>query len=146
MSVEKNKEVVKNFIELVNEKKFDELRDYCSEDFTLDGSSMGVIKGLNNFIRANSESGGGKTFPDFKTIILDIIAEADLVSVRYEMNATHSGEFMGIAGTGKKVKWNAMVFYQIENGKISKGWLVDDLIGLMRQIGVKEVPQDPPQR
>ena len=134
MSAEENKE-------LVNTRKFDQLKEYCSEDFTLDGSSMGVVKGLNEFIRRNTESGGGKTFPDFKTEILDMISEGDTVAVRYKMNATHSGEFMGVAATGTKVEWNAMVFYKIENEKIFKGWLVDDMLGLMAQIGVKKLPQ-----
>ncbi len=63
------------------------------------------------------------------------------MAVRYIMNATHQGEFMGVPPTEKKIQWTAMVIYQIENNKILRGWLWDDTLGLMMQIGVKELPQ-----
>ncbi len=50
--------------------------------------------------------------------------------------ATHSGEFMGIAPTGKRVEIRYMDFWKVVDGKIQDNWVMIDVIGVMRQLGV----------
>ena len=49
--------------------------------------------------------------------------------------ATHSGEFMGIAPTGKRVEMRAMTLYRISDGKVREIYWNFDLYGLLQQIG-----------
>ncbi|MEM7024843.1 MAG: ester cyclase, partial [Pseudomonadota bacterium] len=50
--------------------------------------------------------------------------------------ATHSGDFMGIPATGKRVTIRYMDFWKVEDGKIRDNWVMIDVIDVMRQLGV----------
>jgi predicted ester cyclase len=84
-------------------------------------------------------------FPDVVSTIEDLIAEGDKVVARWRARATHQGEYMGIAPTGKEVEFTGISVYRIEAGKIAESWNEEDELGLMRQIGaVAESGQEPP--
>jgi predicted ester cyclase len=74
-------------------------------------------------------------FPDVTSTIEDLIAEGDKVVARWRSRATHQGEYMGIAPTGKEVEFTGISVYRIEEGKIAQSWNIEDQLGLMRQIG-----------
>ena len=50
--------------------------------------------------------------------------------------AIHSGEFMGIAPTGKKVEIRYMDFWKVVDGKIIDNWVMVDFPAVMQQLGV----------
>ena len=50
--------------------------------------------------------------------------------------AIHSGEFMGIAPTGKKVEIRYMDFWKVSEGKIEDNWVMVDFPYVMSQLGV----------
>ena len=75
-------------------------------------------------------------FPDVISTIEDLIAEEDKVVARWRSRATHQGDYMGIAPSGKEVEYTGISFYRIEGGKIAQSWNIEDQLGLMRQIGV----------
>src|SRR5215208_5978036 len=74
-------------------------------------------------------------FPDVISTIEDLIAEGDKVVARWRSRATHPGDYMGIAPSGKEVEFTGISFYRIEGGKIVQSWNSEDQLGLMRQIG-----------
>ena len=78
-------------------------------------------------------------FPDIQMTVDDIIGEGDKVVVRYTARGTHSGEFRGIAPTGRKVTWAGINIYQVKGGKVVETWQLADALGLMQQLGV--IPQ-----
>jgi predicted ester cyclase len=53
-----------------------------------------------------------------------------------KVTGTHQGEFMGIEGTGKKINLKYMDFWKVEDGKITENWVLLDIIGLFRQLGI----------
>ena len=67
--------------------------------------------------------------------IEDLIAEGDKVVARWRSRATHRGDYMGIAPSGKEVEFTGISIYRIEGNKIAESWSVEDQFGLMRQIG-----------
>ena len=67
-----------------------------------------------------------KGFPDTHSTIEDIIAEGDKVCLRYTNTGTHTGEYQGLAPTGKKFKTISVEIYRIVNGKIVEGWTILD--------------------
>jgi hypothetical protein len=50
--------------------------------------------------------------------------------------ATHSGEFMGIPPTGKRVIIRDMDFWKVGDGKIVDNWVMVDFPFVMQQLGV----------
>ena len=64
----------------------------------------------------------------------EMIAEADKVVCRFALRATHSGEFAGIAATGKEILCPAISVFRVENGKLAEAWEVADVFGLLQQL------------
>jgi predicted ester cyclase len=142
MSVELNKIIIRKFIEeVINQRNFDALDEVCNDNAVWHFGSMKEIHGIKEFRRQNTEAGGAAAFPDFQIIIDEMFADANKVAVRYSVEATHKGEFMGVRGTGKKVNWNAIVLFEMYNDKIKESWTCEDTLGLMQQIGVKKIPE-----
>ena len=50
--------------------------------------------------------------------------------------AVHSGEFMGIKPTGKKVEIRYMDFWKVVDGKIIDNWVMVDYPSVLSQLGV----------
>jgi predicted ester cyclase len=49
--------------------------------------------------------------------------------------AVHSGDFMGVPATGKKVEIRYMDFWKVEDGKITDNWVMVDFPHVMAQLG-----------
>jgi steroid delta-isomerase-like uncharacterized protein len=78
-------------------------------------------------------------FPDGRYSVEDMIADEDTVVVRWAFHGTHTGELMGIAPTGKQVKWTLTCFYRVTDGKVQRCWGDADNLGLLQQLGA--IPQ-----
>ncbi|MEQ1743844.1 MAG: ester cyclase [Saprospiraceae bacterium] len=79
-------------------------------------------------------------FPDIKVTRLQQYEQGDKVFTYAFWEATHTGTFMGIPPTGKKVHVEYMDIWRAENGKIAENWVVMDIMGLMIQLGVVPPP------
>jgi len=64
----------------------------------------------------------------------DLQESTDGVTVRSHIVATHSGEFLGIAPTGKRVAWDSVAIVKIREGKVVGQWAQPDLWGMYRQL------------
>jgi predicted ester cyclase len=82
-------------------------------------------------------------FPDIVITIDDQIAEGGKVVSRAIMQGTHSGEFMGIPPTGKKVTAEVIDIVRIEGGKIVERWGLVDMLDVMQQLGIVPSPGQP---
>ena len=74
-------------------------------------------------------------FPDTRVTIDQIIAEGDLVAVRFTARATHAGDGLGIKATGRPVTVTALAMARWRDGRIVEAWNEFDVAGLLRQIG-----------
>jgi predicted ester cyclase len=135
MSIEDNKALVRRFVEeLFNQKHLaiiDELIDANYLDHTPDVALPPGPEGYRQFASLNLTA-----FPDSHIIIEDQIAEGDKVVSRYTSQGTHTGDFMGIAPTGKSITITGIEINRIAAGKIVEGWSNFDLLGLLQQLGV----------
>ena len=82
------------------------------------------------FFRIFRESFSDMTFDTLKTI-----ATEDFVSAHWEIWATHSGEFRGIAPDGTRVVFDGVALYRMEDGKIAETWLTINEPLLVSQLG-----------
>ena len=77
-------------------------------------------------------------FPNAAITAEDIVAQNDKVVVRWRLQGTHWGEFVGIQATGRYVDVVGIIIYRLENRKIKEYWGLFDLHGLRLQLGVEE--------
>lgn len=64
------------------------------------------------------------------------IAQGEWVASFGYIDAVHTGEFMGIAPTGKNVKIKYTDFWKVKDGKISDNWVTVDFPSVLAQLGV----------
>lgn len=74
-------------------------------------------------------------FPDLHITVEDIVSAGDKVVARSTMTGTHTGEFMGISPTGKRVSMTSIDIVRFADGKAVEHWGNEDDLGLMQQIG-----------
>jgi predicted ester cyclase len=80
-------------------------------------------------------------FPDLKMEPEQVFVNGDTVAVYYRATGTHSGEFMGIAPTGKRFDVHGADIVRFGNdGLAHEHWGVFDAFGMMQQLGVVEGP------
>lgn len=79
-------------------------------------------------------------FPDIRITRLQQYEQGDKVFTYAFWEATHSGPFMGIEATNKKVHVEYMDIWRVKDGKISENWVVMDIAGLLIQLGVMPPP------
>jgi len=85
-----------------------------------------------------------RAFPDYHGTNEIQIAEGDLVANRFVFYGTHQGEFMGVAPTGREVRFTGLSIDRVVDGKIVENWIEGDLEDLLRQIGavVRAAPSE----
>jgi steroid delta-isomerase-like uncharacterized protein len=73
---------------------------------------------------------------DIQLQVESIIAEDDIVAVRYVERGTSTGSFRGGPVTGKSFEVVAMEWFEIKDGKIHRRWGARDNAAQMRQMGL----------
>lgn len=80
--------------------------------------------------------GWRQAFPDLKFSVDLILAEGDLVSVRWTARGTNTGTGNGLPATGKSVKASGQATFRFVDGKIAEEWATGDTLGIMKQLGL----------
>ena len=57
-----------------------------------------------------------------------------LVGVRAALSGVHTGEFFGVAGTGKPFSMALHEFHEVRDGRIARTWHQEDLVSFFRQV------------
>jgi predicted ester cyclase len=130
---EQNKNTVlrfnKEFLEQANLESFHQL---VAPDFInrtaptgTPNDTPGLIKFMEMF---------NKSFSDITVSIEHQIAEDDFVTTRKVIHATHIGEVMGIAATGKKVAINVIDIVRLRDGKYVELWGIRDMLSVVNYL------------
>lgn len=77
-----------------------------------------------------------KLFPEYATVLDDLIAEGDKVFVRARVVGQHTGETEGIPATNQNVNTPFALGYTIRNDRIVNFWAIADQMELMEQLGL----------
>ena len=132
---EANKAVVRRVLEEVwNGKKHDRIDEFYATDFVNVDPSSPEVKNLEQFKQYIAELNAG--FPDQQVTIDDLVAEGDKVVKQWSAKATHTGDFMGIPPTNKKISLSGITIYRIVDGKVKECVWGYDTYGFMVQLGV----------
>jgi predicted ester cyclase len=76
-------------------------------------------------------------FPNPQLTFEDVIEEGDKLAIRFTMRATHQGDFMGIAPTGKEINLVGITILHFTGGKVVERWNQVDMLGLMQQLSAQ---------
>jgi predicted ester cyclase len=77
------------------------------------------------------------SFPDLHMEVVELIAEGDKVVGRFTCSATHLGEWLGQAPTGRRFeRVDEVAFFRFRDGRIVHAWSLEDTLGRLRQLGL----------
>ena len=131
MSLEENKAIIRRLMEAVYEQKLAVLDELVASDFTEPNLKLKGLESMKQTVTTLL-----KGFPDLDVTIEDIIAEGDKVCDRVTATGTHTGEFHGIAPTGKKITFTGIRIWHIIDGKVIERTSVYDFLDLYKKLGV----------
>ena len=141
MSLESNKALIYKLAEAFNTKNEAVIDELIAPDFV-----DHAIKLNGRDAYKKMENGIYKGFPDIQRTIEHIAAEGDVVWFLLRSTGTHTGEYHGIAPTGKKFSSTGVVIYRIVDGQVKeKVAQVLDLVEFYKQIGVVDYKGFPDQ-
>lgn len=128
---ESNKEVVLQYVEAFNCGDLIRLRQL----FTADAIVQGVLGwgSLNEIIPIWEEL--HEAFA-IELTVEAIIAEGEIVAVRYAEHGEFKGPFRGSEPTGKTYELVAMEWFEMKGGKIHRRWGARDSASQARQVGL----------
>jgi predicted ester cyclase len=73
-------------------------------------------------------------FSELSFAIDQLLAEEDRVALRLSTRGAHTGAFLGISPTNKRVSFGGMLFMRFRNGKAAEAQGIFDLPGLVGQL------------
>jgi len=139
-STEQNEAVIDRVLVLIDERNLDEAFELYALDYIYHGPAGDLggrdgIRGLWEVFLAG--------FPDLHSTVLDTISEGNKVVLRWRIDGTHTGDFLGVPPSGNKIALDVTEIFRVENGQLVEAWDQWDRLGLMQQIG-GTWPEDAP--
>jgi predicted ester cyclase len=133
---EATRRVVEGMVDGLNDHMIEGSRAFFAENFRWMGNAgCGIKNGLKEF-QDNWQRPFQAAFSDKVCIDEARLAEGEWMAAFGRQEATHSGTFMGIAPTGKRVEIRYMDFWKVVDGVIVDNWVMVDFPHVMRQLGV----------
>jgi len=127
---------IAGMIDGLNDLLFEDLSRFFAPDFKWIGNAgCGTKYGLEEF-KDHWVLPFRAAFTDKNVVDEARIVEGEWMAAFGYISATHSGEFMGIASTGKRVEIRYMDVWKVKDEKIIDNWVMVDFPSVMRQLGV----------
>lgn len=80
------------------------------------------------------------SFPDVHMELVELIGEGDTVVGRFTCSATHLGEWLGQAPTGRRFeRVDEVWILRFRDGRIVHVWSLEDTLDRLRQLGLTDV-------
>ena len=138
MSTEANKAVVRKWYEEWNKGNMEGVTALFAAD-AIDHNPFpgqapgreGIMQSLGVFHNA---------FPDLQITLTHLLAEGDKIVDHGVARGTNTGAMLGIPATGKRVEITASNIWRVADGKVMELWHIEDLLGMMQQLGVIPKP------
>jgi ketosteroid isomerase-like protein len=140
MSVEQNKKIVRRFFEELWNARRLEVADEIfapgcvTHQLQSGAEAVAVARGGEAIKQHVGEWLGA--FPDLRFTVEQMLAEDDRVTTFATMRGTHTGNWHGIAATGKRVSIRMSVIHRIANQKIAADWVLIEALGFFQQLGL----------
>ena len=136
MSAE-NKALVQRMVEVIqNQHQLDRMADFFEPNFVnhLDHAPDSPLNSIEKAQQVFTQM--FTALPDLRVTIQHQVAEGDTVMTHKIFQGTHLGAFMGVAPSGKPIRFGVIDILRVQNGTIVEHWAIQDRLGLMQQLGL----------
>ena len=137
---ENNKAVVRKYLEAYNKGNLSVVDETYSPDILKHWVQHGMPDERGLDAKKATPARLRRAFPDDLHLTADaMIAEGDMVAVRWTFTGTHRGElatpFGTLPPTGNHVKVQGITILRLSHGKIVEEWSCSDRLGRWEQMG-----------
>ena len=127
---------VSAMVDGLNDHDIEGMQRFFSASFRWMGNAgCGYKNGLTEF-QENWQKPFQDAFSDKVCIDEARLTQGEWCAAFGRQEAVHSGAFMGIEPTGKRVEIRYMDFWKVVDGKIVDNWVMVDFPAVMQQLGV----------
>ncbi len=128
--------VIEGMVDGLNDHRIDDIGAFFAESFRWMGNrGCGTKNGLQQF-QDNWQRPFQAAFSDKVCIDEARLYMGEWAAAFGRQEARHSGPFMGVAPTGKKVTIRYMDFWKVEDGRITDNYVMVDFPDVLAQLGV----------
>ena len=128
--------VIEGMVDGLNDHRIDDIGQFFAEGFRWMGNQgCGTKTGLKAF-QDNWQRPFQAAFSDKVCVDEARLYMGEWAAAFGRQEATHSGRFMGVDPTGKRVEIRYMDFWKVEDGKITDNWVMVDFPHVLAQLGV----------
>lgn len=128
--------VIEGMVDGLNDHRIEDIGEFFSQSFRWMGNQgCGTKNGLCDF-QDNWQRPFQAAFSDKTCIDEARLYMGEWAAAFGRQEATHSGAFMGVAPTGKRVEIRYMDFWKVQDGKITDNWVMVDFPFVLAQLGV----------
>jgi len=132
MDGEMNKAAKKKYFEAFNARNLDAIDDLFAPGYVLHMAGAPDVEGAA--MLKQMVAGSFAALSDAELEAQDMVAEGDKVATRWAMTAVHSGEFMGIPPTNRRLTMTGIIIDRFKDGQVVEAWELFDMHGLMVQL------------
>ena len=125
--------IAREYLETWNSRDWDKYRGFLHDGYSYTGGDGNRMDGPDAGV------GVGQMFatalPDGKINIKHVHASDNTVVVEFHGTGTHTGDFAGVPGSGRKVSINVCDVIEFRDGKVFAEREYIDMLTMMQQIG-----------
>jgi steroid delta-isomerase-like uncharacterized protein len=131
--LEKNKAIARKvFEEILSKGKIAENENIYSPSFVAHGDNRDAGRAEDR----EAAKGWRQAAPDLVMTVDKIVAEGELVAVRWIGQGTNTGTGNGLPATGRRIKVSGITLFHIVDGKILEEWTSFNEVGMLKQLGL----------
>lgn len=131
-TLEANKALLRRYkTGILNDRDVDALEEVAVADYVDHAAFPGQAPGLEGLKQRATILWQAL---DPRWTIDDIVAERDIVVLRWHLSGRHVGAFAGMTATGKPCVIRGIDMYRVRDGKMAEHWNVVDMYGFWQQV------------
>jgi predicted ester cyclase len=131
--IEQNRATVTKFLDGTHSGRLEVIDETVAEDLVTHGFPGGNPASREQYKQWFMGFQSGFSIVGFETLAM--VADEEKVAVRWRFTVDHSGKFAGVEATGRRIAFDGMVLYRLENGLIVETWLHINELSLLQQVG-----------
>jgi steroid delta-isomerase-like uncharacterized protein len=132
-TLEANKALVRRYkTGILNDRDVDALGEVAAVDYLDHAAFPGQAPGLDGLKQRATTL--WQTLDPHWTID-DVVAENEMVVLRWHLTGRHIGAFAGLPATGKPCVVRGIDVYRVHDGKMAEHWNVVDIHGFLQEMG-----------
>jgi steroid delta-isomerase-like uncharacterized protein len=129
-----NTDAVNQVYDVFSKGNLDEFDAFVADDFIEHEDLMGMPMnrdGVKQFFVILRSA-----FPDLSMRATHLVEEGDLVAARFEAHGTQTGEFAGVAPSGRSFTVSGFDLVRMTDGRMHEHWGSFDAIAMCQQLGI----------